>query len=50
MRNFDFAPLWRSTIGFDRLFDMLNETQRAEVDNYPPTMFCALARTATGLD
>ena len=36
MRNFDFAPLWRSTIGFDRLFDMLNETQRVEVDNYPP--------------
>ena len=36
MRNFDLAPLWRSTIGFDRLFDMLNETQHAEVDNYPP--------------
>ena len=22
MRNYDFSPLWRSTIGFDRLFDL----------------------------
>ena len=36
MRAFDFAPLWRSTIGFDRLFDLINETQRLESDNYPP--------------
>jgi molecular chaperone IbpA len=36
MRTFDFAPLWRSTIGFDRLFDLLDETQRAVEDNYPP--------------
>jgi molecular chaperone IbpA len=31
------APLWRSTIGFDRVFDLLNETQRVDIqDNYPP--------------
>ena len=36
MRTFDFAPLWRSTIGFDRFFDLVNETQHLEVDNYPP--------------
>jgi molecular chaperone IbpA len=36
MRAFDFAPLWRSTIGFDRLFDLINETQLLEADNYPP--------------
>jgi len=36
MRTFDFAPLWRSTIGFDRLFDLINETQHLEVDSYPP--------------
>ena len=37
MRTFDFAPLWRSTIGFDRFFDLLNETQGLDVqDNYPP--------------
>jgi molecular chaperone IbpA len=36
MRTFDFTPLWRSTIGFDRLFDLINETDRVEVDNYPP--------------
>ena len=36
MRTYDFAPLWRSSIGFDRLFDLLDETQRATEDNYPP--------------
>jgi molecular chaperone IbpA len=37
MRAFDFAPLSRSTIGFDRLFEMLN-ADRAEADQaYPPT-------------
>ena len=36
MRTYDFAPLWRSTIGFDRLFDLLDETQRGVEDNYPP--------------
>jgi molecular chaperone IbpA len=36
MRTYDFAPLWRSTIGFDRLFDMLDETQRTTEDHYPP--------------
>jgi len=36
MRTFDFAPLWRSTIGFDRFFDLINETQHLEIDNYPP--------------
>jgi molecular chaperone IbpA len=37
MRTYDFAPFWRSSIGFDRLFDLLNDTQRLETqDNYPP--------------
>jgi len=37
MRTYDFAPLWRSSIGFDRLFDLINDTQRLEAqDNYPP--------------
>jgi len=36
MRNYDFAPLWRSTIGFDRLFDLIDETQHRTEDNYPP--------------
>lgn len=37
MRTFDLSPLYRSTIGFDRLFSMLD--QAAGVDNaptYPP--------------
>ena len=36
MRSYDFAPLWRSTIGFDRLFDLAETAQRAGADNYPP--------------
>ncbi len=36
MRTYDFAPLWRSTIGFDRLFDLAETAQRASEDNYPP--------------
>jgi molecular chaperone IbpA len=36
MRTYDFAPLWRSTIGFDRLFDLVETAQRTGEDNYPP--------------
>jgi molecular chaperone IbpA len=37
MRNFDPTPLWRSTIGFDRLFDLIDDTLRLTgEDNYPP--------------
>jgi molecular chaperone IbpA len=35
--NFDFAPFRRSTVGFDRLFDLLESTSRVDtVDGYPP--------------
>jgi molecular chaperone IbpA len=37
MRTYDFAPLWRSTIGFDRFFDLVDAAQHAgSDDNYPP--------------
>jgi molecular chaperone IbpA len=36
MRTTDFTPLWRSTIGFDRLFDLAESAQRTSEDNYPP--------------
>ena len=37
MRTFDPTPLWRSTIGFDRLFDLIDESARwVGEDNYPP--------------
>ena len=47
MRTYDFSPLWRSTIGFDRLFDLVETAQRAGEDNYPPYNIERLARTAT---
>jgi len=35
--NFDFTPYRRSTVGFDRLFDMLEGSVRNELgDGYPP--------------
>lgn len=37
MRHFDFTPLNRSAIGFDRLAHFFNEAQRAEAaPSYPP--------------
>jgi molecular chaperone IbpA len=35
--NFDFAPLWRSTIGFDHLAGLVDSALRQpSEDNYPP--------------
>jgi molecular chaperone IbpA len=37
MRAYDFAPLSRSTIGYDHLFDLFDAAQRTEgEDHYPP--------------
>jgi molecular chaperone IbpA len=36
MRTFDFTPYRRSTVGFDRLFEMLESSARAETETYPP--------------
>jgi molecular chaperone IbpA len=38
MRTFDLSPLYRSTVGFDRLFSMLDQTPGFETGNspYPP--------------
>jgi len=37
MNRFDFTPYRRSTVGFDRLFDLLENNARGNAgDNYPP--------------
>ena len=37
MRTFDLAPLYRSTVGFDRLFSMLDQVSGFDGGNtYPP--------------
>jgi molecular chaperone IbpA len=37
MRQFDLSPLYRSTIGFDRLFNMIDQASGLEaVPSYPP--------------
>ncbi|WP_028160910.1 Hsp20 family protein [Bradyrhizobium japonicum] len=36
MRTVDFSPLFRSAIGFDRLFDLAEAAQRVGEESYPP--------------
>ena len=37
MRNFDFSPLYRSTVGFDRLFSKLDGLGQLDATpSYPP--------------
>ena len=38
MRSYDFSPLYRATVGFDRMADMLDRvlTQEVGVTSYPP--------------
>jgi molecular chaperone IbpA len=36
MNRFDFSPYRRSMVGFDRIFDMLENQARNSGDNYPP--------------
>ncbi|PIJ49552.1 heat-shock protein IbpA [Erwinia sp. OLTSP20] len=36
MRNFDLAPLYRSSIGFDRLINLLESNQNQSNGGYPP--------------
>jgi molecular chaperone IbpA len=43
MRNLNLDPFWRTSIGFDRLFDLVDQSLRFEPeDNYPP---CNIIRT-----
>ena len=38
MRSYDLTPLYRSTVGFDRVFDLLENMSAAKVETggYPP--------------
>ena len=36
MRTFDLAPFYRSTIGFDRLFSLLDQATGDAAPGYPP--------------
>ncbi|MBR9765821.1 MAG: heat-shock protein, partial [Rhodobacteraceae bacterium] len=38
MRNYDFAPLYRASVGFDQLADMMDRVLSNEVTqpSYPP--------------
>ncbi len=37
MRQYDLSPLYRSTVGFDRLFSLLDRPGEADMSNgYPP--------------
>ena len=36
MTRFDFSPLFRSTVGFDRMMNLLEASARSGEDGYPP--------------
>ena len=36
MRTFDLSPFYRSTVGFDRLFNLLDTAVNNEAQTYPP--------------
>src|SRR5246127_4427152 len=36
MRTYDLAPLYRSTVGFDRLFSLLDQGLEGAAPGYPP--------------
>jgi molecular chaperone IbpA len=36
MRQFDLAPLYRSTVGFDRLAQLMDSVGSLDADGYPP--------------
>lgn len=36
MRSYDLTPLYRTTVGFDRVFDLLDTIGKAEAGGYPP--------------
>ena len=47
MRSFDLTPLYRSTVGFDRLFSLLDQATGVEagVPGYPPYNIERMPRT-----
>lgn len=36
VRSYDLTPLYRTTVGFDRMFDLLDNLGKAEATGYPP--------------
>ena len=36
MRTYDLTPFYRSTVGFDRLFNLLDQTTAETASGYPP--------------
>lgn len=36
MRSYDLTPLYRTTVGFDRMFDLLDNIGKSEATGYPP--------------
>lgn len=36
MRHYDLTPFYRTTVGFDRLFDLLDNVSKSDTGGYPP--------------
>jgi molecular chaperone IbpA len=47
MRTLNLDPFWRSSVGFDRLFDLVDQSLRFEPeDNYPPCNIVRIGENA----
>lgn len=45
MRTYDFAPLYRSTVGFDRMFSLLDQAEASAA--WPPYNIEKVSGTST---
>ncbi len=36
MRSYDLTPLYRNSVGFDRVFDLLDQVGKVDAGGYPP--------------
>ena len=49
MSNINLHPLFRRSIGFDRLNDFIDYAMQSDAPNYPPTILKNMAKTITAL-
>ena len=47
MRTYDLTPFYRSTVGFDRFFNLLDQVTSDGSPGYPPSTSSAPVRTPT---
>jgi hypothetical protein len=49
MRTYDLTPFYRSTVGFDRLFSLLDQTTADASPGYPSCTLLGVRRHSNGV-